>query len=423
MLRVAYRRELTAWWFLPLALGAVEGGVVSVIAKVVFAGAVPARGLNLAIAVLAGAPAFTNIASVLFTAVNHGRPKVRFLVRLQAGLSASVLLVALAPRSPAGLVLFTAAVVAARVFWTGVVTIRSTVWRANYPRHLRARLAGRLTAVQAFAMTLAGFAIGIAMKVDESAFRLLFPAAAAAGLAGAWMYSTVRMRGERSLLRAERADGAASAHLSLRALRRVLLEDRPFGRYMAAMFVFGSGNLMLTAPLVILMRDRFELEALASILIVSAIPTLLMPLSIPLWSRLLDRANVVRFRAFHAWWFVAANALFLAAALSGLTGLLWPGAVAKGIAFGGGVLGWNLGHHDFAPPQRASLYMGVHVTLTGIRGLLAPIIAVSLYEVLESARPGAGPWVLALCLALNVTGALWFVMMRDDLSVPTPPAP
>lgn len=423
LVRASYRHELAAWCLLPLALGAIEGGVVSVIAKSVFAGSVPPRALNLAVAVLAGASAFTNVFSFLFTALNHGRPKVRFVVFLQVALSACLVLAAAAPRSPPGLVLFTACVVVARTFWTGVVTIRSTVWRANYPRHARARMAGRLTAVQALAMTLSGLAVGIAMKSDDDAFRLLFPVLAAAGFAGAWTYSAVRMRGQRALLRAERSDGGASVHLRPRALRRVLLEDGPFGRYMAAMFVFGSGNLMLTAPLVILLRDRFRMDALPAILIVSAIPTLLMPLTIPLWSRMFDRAHVVRFRAYHAWWFVGANALFLAATLAGQAALLWPGAVAKGVAFGGGVLGWNLGHHDFAPPQRASLYMAVHVTLTGIRGLLAPIIGVSLYELLESLRGGAGGWVLALCLALNLAGAIWFVAMREGVAGPGAAAP
>ena len=93
--------------------------------------------------------------------------------------------------------------------------------------------------------------------------------------------------------------------------------------------------------------------------------------------------------------------------------LLWLGAIVKGVAYGGGVLGWNLGHHDFAPAQRASQYMGVHMMLTGIRGLLAPVIGVSLYEILEALDAGSGAWTLALCLALTLIGALGFVAMRD----------
>ena len=184
------------------------------------------------------------------------------------------------------------------------------------------------------------------------------------------------------------------------------------------MFVFGSGNLMVSAPLVIMLKDRFELDPTRAILIAAALPTLLMPVSIPIWSRLLDRVHIIAFRATHSWAFVASTAVLLVAAVTTRTELLWFGATLKGLAFGGGVLAWNLGHHDFAPVERASQYMGVHVTLTGIRGMLAPVIGVSVYEILEWLQPGAGAWTLGLCLGLTAAGAIWFVLMRRALSGP-----
>jgi hypothetical protein len=301
--------------------------------------------------------------------------------------------------------------------WSGVVTLRSTVWRANYPRHARARFAGKLATVQALVMTLAGLGVGAAMRANEDAFRLLYPIAAIGGLVGAWIYGGLRVRGHRALLQAERSDKhLVGSRVNPLRLRQVLLADARFRRYMTCMFVFGTGNLMVTAPLVIMLKDRFALDPLSAVLIASSVPTLLMPVSIPLWSRLLDRVHVIRFRAVHSWAFVASTAILLAGAVTRHVELLWVGALLKGVAFGGGVLGWNLGHHDFAPVQRAGQYMGVHVTLTGIRGLLAPLIGVGLYETLERLRPGAGAWTLAACLGLNVVGAVWFVLLRRTLS-------
>ncbi len=418
MLRANYSRELTAWFFLPFMLGAVEGGVTGVLAKTFFAGAVHPYRLNLAVAVLAGAPAFANIVSFLWAGLSHGRHKIAMLVTLQAAASACVGLIALAPRSEMGLWLLIFGAAGTRVCWSGVVTLRSTVWRANYPRHARARLAGKLATVQALVMTVAGLGIGAAMTANVQSFRWLYPAAAVCGFVGAWLYSGVRLRGHRALMRAENGELEGLSWANPLEMRRVLLGDARFRRYMTCMFVFGSGNLMVMAPLVIMLKDRFDLDALVSVLIATSIPTLLMPVSIPIWSRLLDRVHVIRFRAIHSWSFVASTGTFLFGAVTGHLWLLWIGAALKGLAFGGGVLGWNLGHHDFAPAERASQYMGVHVTLTGIRGLLAPIIAVSLYELLEWARPGTGAWTLALCLALTLTGAVWFVLMRRTLSGP-----
>ena len=417
MLRANYARELAAWSVLPLMLGTVEGGIVGVLVKTYFAGTVTPATLNMAVAIVAGAPAFANITSFLWAAMSHGRHKIRMLVGLQVAAAMCVGLVAVAPRAPIGLLVITMGAVGARICWSGVVTIRSTVWRANYPRHMRARLAGKLATVQALAMTAAGLGIGLAMKIDDDAFRLLYPLAALCGFGGAWIYRGLRLRGHRALLRAERSD-ARGGQFNPLELRRVLLDDERFRRYMTCMFVFGTGNLMVTAPLVIMLKDRFELDPFVSVLIVASISTLLMPLSIPIWSRLLDRMHVIRFRAIHSWSFTASTATFLVGALTNQVWLLWVGAIFKGLAFGGGVLGWNLGHHDFAPPERASQYMGVHVTLTGIRGLLAPIIAVCLYEILEWIHPGAGPWTLAVCLALSTIGAVWFALMRRTLTGP-----
>jgi hypothetical protein len=149
MLRGNYARELTAWCFLPLMLGAVEGGVTGVLAKSFFGGAVDGYRLNLAVAVLAGAPAFANIVSFLWAALSHGRHKIRMLAGLQAAAAVCVLLIAIIPRNELGLWILMIGAVGTRMCWSGVVTLRSTVWRANYPRHARARFAGKLATVQA----------------------------------------------------------------------------------------------------------------------------------------------------------------------------------------------------------------------------------------------------------------------------------
>jgi hypothetical protein len=411
--RIHYRRELVAWLFLPVMMGAIEGGVVGVIAKNAFASTVPEWWLNLAVAVLTGAPAFANVTSFLWTTVSHGRHKIRFLVGLQIAAAALIAQVALAPSGPVGLVMLLLAAVGARVCWAGVVTLRSTVWRANYPAHVRALMAGKLATVQALVLAGGGLAIALAMRHDPNAFHVLYPIAAGLGLVGAVVYGRMRVRGHAALLNDERriADDHAAAFQPARLLD-ILRSDRLFRRYMACMFVFGTGNIAMTAPLVIMLRDVFGYEYLAGILITTCIPIVIMPAVIPLWARLLDRTHILRFRAVHAWAFVSANVVVLVAALTLTPSLLWVAAALKGVALGGGVLGWNLGHHDFAPIERASDYMGIHVTLTGVRGLIAPLAAVAVYQMLERAQPGAGPWVFALCLALTLVGTTGFTIMR-----------
>ncbi len=95
---------------------------------------------------------------------------------------------------------------------------------------------------------------------------------------------------------------------------------------------------------------------------------------------------------------------------------LIAGVVIKGCACGGGALAWNLGHLDFAPEDRASEYMAAHVTLTGLRGLIAPFMGVTLYQLFESISKGSGPWVFAVASALVVLAALGFVALHHQRS-------
>jgi hypothetical protein len=104
------------------------------------------------------------------------------------------------------------------------------------------------------------------------------------------------------------------------------------------------------------------------------------------------------------------------AVVTGQAWLLFITAALVGIADAGGVLAWNLGHHDFAKDHNASQYMGVHVTLTGIRGLIAPFLGVGIYELQNHWHPGAGVWVFLPCLLLNASGAFGFVVMARHMN-------
>ena len=67
-----------------------------------------------------------------------------------------------------------------------------------------------------------------------------------------------------------------------------------------------------------------------------------------------------------------------------------------------GNLGWTLGHNDFAPRGEETRYMALHVTLTGMRGLVAPPLTIALYHLLDNLRTGLGPAALLVPLLLVV---------------------
>jgi len=403
MARPSYRRELLAWSLLPVMMGALEGGVVGTIATRAFVGVASQASIDLAVAIIIGAGASANLSSALWASLASGRNKVRALVLLQIATALCAAVPAILPISSIGLLMLTASVVLARVFWCGVVTVRTSVWAANWTRDVRARVTGRIMVMSAIAAAMTGLLFGGVLDRDPEAFRWLFPSAALFGLAGAAVYARIRVRRHAALQQSER-NTTPNSGLLPRNLARPLIQNRPFRRFMACLFVLGSGNMMVDAPLVLALNTRFSTDYLLSIAIVSSIPIITMPLAVGLWSRLLDRVHVVRFRAVHSWAFVVSNLMLLIGIALASMPIVIVAAVVRGVGYAGGVLAWNLGHHDFAPPGESGRYMGTHVTLTGIRGLCAPLLGVFLWQWL-------GWSAFALPLMLSLAGALGFLAL------------
>jgi hypothetical protein len=180
---------------------------------------------------------------------------------------------------------------------------------------------------------------------------------------------------------------------------------------MLCVFLAGFGNLMLVAPLIVFMTDHLQVTPIDQVLIVSSIPTLLVPVSIGRWAALMDRAHTIRFQVVHSVIFAIALTVFFVAALGRWPALLWPAAILLGISHAGEAIGWNLGHHHFASPAATTHYMSVHATLTGIRGILAPLTGVGLYGLLETWSPGAGAWTLAIPALLCAAAAVGFAAL------------
>ncbi|HZC87637.1 MAG TPA: MFS transporter [Steroidobacteraceae bacterium] len=407
-----FRREIVPWGLLGLALGLVEGATAAVLVKQHFSGVAPPFAVNLAVALVSGAPAFSNVLSFVWANVAHGRARVQLIVALQAAFALLVGCVSFASRAAGGLVVTVLSVIAARVLWAGILTVRAAVWSANYPRNVLARITGRLVIVNSIAVACSAALVGWALEAHAVDARWLYGGGALAGLLGAWLYRAMRVRREFRLLAEEAASGARSEPFSLRMLTRILKDDPTYREYMLWMGVFGGGTLMLTAQLVLLFSERLRLSSGTQIGMLAVVPLITQPVFLPWWARLFDGSHIVRYRSRQGWAIVLASAAMCAGVFSAWLPLLWLGAVLLGAAQAGANLGWNLGHNDFASIGRAQHYMGVHVTLTGLRGGVAPPIGVLAYMGLEASHPGAGEFALLLPLAMTLTGALGFNRMR-----------
>lgn len=416
--RRSYAIEAVTTFFFAITLAVIEGGVIGVYTKQTYSGVVPQSTLNIAVAVIGVSFEIANLVSFVWSSVSVGRAKIPLINTLQTAVVMLVSGIALIPRSSAGLGILMAVVMIARVCWSGIITIRPTIWRANYAPRVRARIVGKFSTLQQVIVAVVGIMLGATLDHSSGASPVLMTVLAGLGLVGVWATGKQRVRGGPAAIRAEVSGGVLRPWQGPGIVWKILRGDARFAQFMIAMFILGFGNLMLTPILVIILKEQFGQGYLGGILVTTAIPSTVMPLAIPLWARFLDRAHVVRFRSIHGWTFVLSISIFVAAILLHRMEVMYVGAIVQGVAMGGGSLAWNLGHVDFAPPAQVSHYMATHVTLNGLRGLISPIFAVSIYEWLGrhvQSPANAAACVLGLSWVLCVIGTSGFVALRRSM--------
>ncbi|MEM1207816.1 MAG: MFS transporter [Planctomycetota bacterium] len=396
MARPSYRRELTAALTSSITIAMLEPGVVAVLAKLVF------NVSDLAFATIIASQMFANLTSLFWTRLAKGRRKGPVMSAIVAATCVLVATIAVLPTSGWGPTLLVAAIVVGRCFVAGLLTVRSIVWRANYRRAQRARITGRLVLLASvlFAVSPLGVYAMLDWRVDV--FRVMYPLAAVVGFVGAASLWGLRVRREKHLLDHDRgvASSREPALLSRSGrphnARTILLEDRDFRHYMIWQFIAGCANMMgeaaITLAIIDLAREAGTAEFTASVLLNTTITTVMVVLTIPLWAKLIDRVHIFEFRAVHgALWIVAQLGNYLAVVYGGLWWIAIPRAI-QGVMFGGGRLAWQIGHNDFADRRLAGHYMGIHQTLTGVRGFVAPFIGVGLLTGFGTVEAGGSAW-------------------------------
>src|SRR5687768_16549646 len=199
MVRHSYRHEMRSALTFPLAASLAEGSFTDVVAAKNYGAGV------VLMSVITAAPMFGNIMALIWSDLSLGRRKVPLVNMLQAGvvlMIASVALTAYLPPALAGWV-FALQIIIARVLASGIITIRSSIWRANYPRQLRGQLTSRIATVATFVLAVTTFAGSCLLDQDPRAFVYIYPTAALLGAVGIWQFSRIRVRREVLLRRRE----------------------------------------------------------------------------------------------------------------------------------------------------------------------------------------------------------------------------
>ncbi len=384
-----YAAELPQIALWGVVAGTVEGSMASVVASKTF------QASSLLTTVVWALPVLMNVLNVAWGAFLRGRRRLPVFLLLSCCALAAVGSIGFtsAAWQPWGGWVFALQIACTHLFISGLINLRSTMWKINYPVTHRARIAGRLQMVRMLLSVLTSAALSLLYNYQPDAYRFVYPAAALVGLFSLWPIRRMRMRGERAELRHlhDHLVGHIGPDLPWhRRFRRALAEagsilwtDGLFARYMLAQFLLGAANFFTDPILVNALTKDLGFDYLSAQAVLYVIPTTALLISINFWAPYFDRVGVLRFRIANSFcWlmsYVAAAAAMLIFDFGGhkfiaaTVAILVVGRVCNGLGRGGGAIAWTLGHLHFARPHQAELYMGIHVGLTGLRGLLMPL--------------------------------------------------
>jgi hypothetical protein len=311
-----------------------------------------------------------------------GWPAARAAARLAAGGAACFLVMALLPWLP----VFVAGSVLAMAASSAGIPLMTQVYQENYPERQRGQFFSRTVMIRIGVAALFSELAGRALSAHIDSFRRLLLVFAAAFAASAYCLARCPSRPLSAL------DGSHP----FRALRYAR-SDPLFRQTLISWMLMGFANLMMLPMRVeYLANPKYGLALSVGEIafLTGVVPNSARLLLSPIWGRLFDRMNFFVLRVTVNLGFAAGILAFFTS--NGVSGLIL-GAIIYGVSNAGGDVAWGLWVTKFAAPERVADYMSVHTFFTGVRGVLAPLLAFHLVSALAMETLG---WLSAVLIVL-----------------------
>lgn len=243
------------------------------------------------------------------------------------------------------------------------IPLVTQIYADNYPGKRRGALFSATTMLRIIGAGASAYFIGSYLEKNTSFFEVLILIYAIVFLCCAYLLLKIPSRPVEKKTSNALIDGF-----------RALQFDRVFRFTLLTWMIMGFGNLMIF-PLRVeyLANPKYgmRLSELEIALLVSVIPNVSRFFCSMMWGVLFDRINFFTLRVALNMGFVLGMVSFF---FSGSWFFLVLGACIYGVSIAGGDVAWNLWVTKFAPEGKSRAYMSVHTFLTGLRGVIAPIV-------------------------------------------------
>jgi len=268
-----------------------------------------------------------------------------------------------------------------------LIPAQNSIYQRNINPGRRAKIYGYTMSLSMLVAITFSFLAGRMLDINEQNFRLILAITAVAGFIASLLLSFIKIQEPVKQVAFPPLYWKDAVKDPIKGAWALLKENKPFASFERSFSIYGMGFIMMVPALPIFLVDWLGLTYTGNFIakgIISQIPMLLLSPFLGKWH---DKLHPFRFICI----FFAVLALFPVLIIVSALTLKWHVAsviivylafMVFGIAMAGVNIAWNMGSIFFAGNDDAGVYQSVHVTMTGIRGVLAPLLGLLLLKTL-----------------------------------------
>jgi MFS family permease len=232
----------------------------------------------------------------------------------------------------------------------------------------------------------ATFIFGILLDVNPDSYKYVFPFLGLITFLGIYAVTLIPYKEKISLEKQPIYFRKILTEVNAKFVS-IIKGNKPFRDFQIGMMLYGMGFLMAQPVLVLYLLDRFKMQY-SEIAFYKNIPVIISVLTYPYFGKLMDEKDP---RKMGMLTFFFAGMYFLLLLVGGyfpfkshLEGFNIIYFVLLAFIFYGffnSAIGmvWGIGSSYFAPKEDAATYQSIHLSFTGIRGLIAPTLGTLVY--------------------------------------------
>lgn len=255
-----------------------------------------------------------------------------------------------------------------------ILPAQNSIIQINIRPINRGKIFGFITSLATLLTIIITFISGQILEYREDLWRTIFVIVGIAGFLGVMALALCNTEKNNAGIRNKKRFSFIEP---LKRTYTLLNEDREYFRFQRNFFLYGIGFLILLPIIPKYLVDHLGMGYRMSFIAKGVVAQLGLLFLSPFFGKIFDKSHPTKFTAIgFALYALFPLNLFISSLFIGNTAIYLT--FFAYIFFGVGMsfinMSWNISSIFFAGERDSSMYQSVHVTITGVRGMLTPVI-------------------------------------------------